>query len=322
MNFEWRPEHVAFRNQVAAFIDDRLPPDWERRSGLDVGGDYAIDFSRQFCPALAAEGLLVPHWPVEHGGSAVDIWHHWILNEEMFRVGEPRSYQYMSVNWAGPMLIRYGSEAQKEEVLPGIAAGEVFFCQGFSEPNAGSDLASLSTAAEPDGAGGFRINGQKIWTSAASFANYCVLLARTGGGSRGGISVFLVRMDTPGITVRVIKGLQGQRSFHEVFFDDVRVPATALLGEENKGWSVVTGILHNERIGIPRYILALRALDRAVEWLEARGRLTDMARARAAQARAMCEAARLQCYKVIDARVAEADARIAAGARAAGCHRA
>lgn len=301
MHFDWKPEHVAFRQRVAGFIGAHLPADWERSSGFDAGGDYTIDFARRFCPALARDNLLVPHWPVEYGGAGADIWHHWILNEEMFRVGEPRSYQYMSVNWAGPALIRYGSAAQKAEVLPRIAAGEIFFCQGFSEPNAGSDLAALRTTAEPDG-DGYRLNGQKIWTSAASFADYCVLLARTGAGGRGGISAFLMPMDTPGISVRIIKGLQGQRSLHEVFLDNVHLPSTALIGEENGGWTVMTGILHNERIGIPRYMLALDALDRAVAWLAARDRLDPVVLARAAQARATCEAARLQCYKVIDGR--------------------
>lgn len=301
MKFDWEPDHVAFRERVAGFIRSHVPADWEKLSGFDAGGDYTIAFAKQFCPALARHGLLVPHWPVEHGGAGADIWHHWILNEEMFRAGEPRSYQYMSVNWAGPALIRYGSEEQKADVLPRIAAGEIFFCQGFSEPNAGSDLASLRTTAERDGTG-YRINGQKIWTSAASFADYCVLLARTGGGGRDGISAFLMPMNTPGIEVRIIKGLQGQRSFHEVFLDDVRLPAEALIGEENGGWSVVTGILHNERIGIPRYMLALDALDRAVAWLGARDRLDAIVLARAAQARATCEAARLQCYKIIDGR--------------------
>lgn len=306
MEFSWEPEHDAFRARVAEFIATHLPLDWERVSGFDVGGDYSIAFARQFCPALAAAGLLVPHWPVEHGGSGVDIWHHWILNEEMFRVGEPRSYQYMSVNWAGPAIIAFGTDAQKAALLPRIAAGEMFFCQGFSEPAAGSDLVALRTRAVSDGQGGYRINGQKIWTSAASFADYCVLLARTGGPGHGGISVFLLPMDLPGITVRVIPGLQGQRSLHEVFLEDVVLPSSALLGLENQGWGVVTRILHNERIGIPRYMMALRALDRAADWLAERGRLSETAAGRAAQARAMCEAARLQCYKIIDARAKDA----------------
>jgi alkylation response protein AidB-like acyl-CoA dehydrogenase len=226
---------------------------------------------------------------------------HWILNEEMNYTGEPRGYQYMSVNWAGPALIRFGSDAQKAEHLGRISRGELFYCQGFSEPNAGSDLASLTTRAERTDHG-YVVRGQKIWTSAASFADYCVLLARTGPG-RKDISVLLTPMDSPGITVRVIAGFQGQRAFHEIFLDDVEVPASGLLGEENRGWDVVTAILHNERVGMPRYVLSLRGLDRAVGWLLGEGRFGQIEAVRAAEARAACEAVRLQCYRVIDGRV-------------------
>lgn len=304
MNFLWSSDHVAYRQRVRDFIATHLPSDWARASGCyDVGSPYVTDFARRFCPALAREGLLVPHWPRAHGGQDADAWHHWILNEEMLRAGEPRGYQYMSVNWAGPALIRFGSDDQKRAFLPRIAAGEMFFCQGFSEPEAGSDLAALRTRAVRDD-NGYRISGQKIWTSAASFADVCILLARTGGEGRDGISVFLVPMESPGITVRVIPGFQGVRAFHEIFFDDVPVPETALLGEENKGWSVVGAILHNERIGLPRYILSLLGLDAAIVWLQVRDRLDAIAQDRAESARAACEAARLQCYKVIAGRVA------------------
>jgi alkylation response protein AidB-like acyl-CoA dehydrogenase len=303
MDFSWTVEESNFRQRVRKFIEDRLPADWETLTeGLDVGSDYTVSFSRRFCPALAAEGLLVPHWPALYGGNDADAWHHWILNEEMIRFGEPRSYQYMSVNWAGPALMHFGSDVQKADILPRIANGTLFFCQGFSEPNAGSDLASLKTAARPDD-GGWIVSGQKIWTSAASFADYCILLARTGEPGRSGITVFLVPMDTPGIEVRVIKSMMGARALHEVFFHDVRISADAVLGEVNGGWNVVTRILHNERIGIPRYILTRRALDRAVDRLEQKGRLDQIVQAEAARARAACEAAQLQCYKIIDARV-------------------
>jgi alkylation response protein AidB-like acyl-CoA dehydrogenase len=303
MDFSWSAEEDAFRLRVRSFIESRLPPDWETLTeGLDVGADYTVAFSRHFCPALAAEGLLVPHWPAHHGGQDANAWHHWILNEEMIRFGEPRSYQYMSVNWAGPAIMQFGSEAQKAEFLPRIANGTLFFCQGFSEPNAGSDLASLTTSARRDG-DGWIISGQKIWTSAASFADYCILLARTGGPGRKGISIFLVPMSTPGIDVRIIKSMMGARALHEVFLEDVRVGGDALLGEVDGGWTVVSRILHNERIGIPRYILTRRALDRAVARLEQAGRFSAKVKAQAARARAACEAAQLQCYKVIDARV-------------------
>jgi alkylation response protein AidB-like acyl-CoA dehydrogenase len=303
MNFSWTGEQKAFRQRVRTFIDAHLPADWERLTeGLDVGSDYTVAFSRTFCPALARAGLLVPHWPAAYGGLDADAWHHWILNEEMIRSGEPRSYQYMSVNWAGPALMQFGTGAQKAELLPRIAAGTLVFCQGFSEPNAGSDLVSLKTAARADGAG-WRITGQKIWTSAASFADYCILLARTGDSGRKGITMFLVSMSSPGIQVRVIPSKMGARALHEVFFEDVRVGPEAVLGAVDEGWEVVGRILHNERIGIPRYIISLHALDRALAVLSRPGRMSDVAWLQAKRARAACEAARLQCYKVIDARV-------------------
>lgn len=303
MDFRWSAEQQRFRNHVRTFIEDRLPEDWERLTqGLDVGSEYTVQFSRTFCPELAREGLLVPHWPAEYGGADADAWRHWILNEEMIRHGEPRSYQYMSVNWAGPAIMSYGTPAQKEKFLNRISSGTVFFCQGFSEPSAGSDLSSLTTAAQRDG-NGWLITGQKIWTSAASFADYCIVLARTGGRGRRGITVFIVPMDTPGIEVRVIKSLVGGRALHEVFLDNVHVPDDAILGEVDGGWSVVTSVMHHERIGIPRYILTLRALRRAGEVLESEGRFDDRTRARYRHAKAACEAARLQCYRVIDARV-------------------
>jgi len=304
MNFDWSPEQLAFRQRVQSFLRANLPADWGRLSrSFDTGSDAVAAFARDFCPKLAAEGLLVPHWPVEYGGQGLDAWHHWILNEEMFAAGEPRSYQYMSVNWAGPAIIGFGTEAQKAEHLHRIAAGQVFYCQGFSEPNAGSDLPALQTRAERTEQG-FRINGSKIWTSAASFADYCVLLARTGGAGRRGITAFLLPMSSPGITVKVIKGLQGQRAFHEVFFDDVEAPGSTVLGEVDGGWGVVAAILHNERIGVPRYALTIRGLEHACALLDQEGRLdAPGVRAAAAVARAACEGARLQCYGVIDARV-------------------
>ena len=303
MNFEWTEEHGSFRKHVRDFINANLPADWGEKSlNFDTGSEYVTAFARDFCPALAAEGLLVPHWPKEYGGQDCDTWHHWILNEEMFAAGEPRGYQYMSVNWAGPAFIKFGTPAQQKAHLARIAGGELFYCQGFSEPDAGSDLPALKTRAERYN-DGYRINGQKIWTSAASFADYCILLARTSGERRRGITVFIVPMDTPGITVRVIPGLQGGRALHEVFFDDVDLPESAILGEVDRGWDVVGAILHNERIGAPRYTLTIRGLNHAMDILKAEGRLgSPEIRRDAVIARAACEAASLHCYGVIDDR--------------------
>ena len=304
MEFSWKPEHIAFRKRISDFLATHLPPDWEATTGLDNGSEAVNRFSRQFCPALAREGLLIPHWPVQYGGGGADAWHHWILNEEMWAAGEPRSYQYMSVNWVGPAIIKVGTDAQKAEHLPRITGGTVSYCQGFSEPNAGSDLAALQCKAVRTESG-YVITGQKIWTSNAGFADFCILLVRTGGPGRGGISVLIVPMTTPGITVRRIPSLQGQQALNEVFFDEAIVPHSAVLGEENQGWAVIGQILANERIGAPRYALTQRGLVRAVERLKQSGAWSEIPeiQSRAARCHAAIRSAQLQAYRVIDGRV-------------------
>ncbi|MDB5430074.1 MAG: acyl-CoA dehydrogenase [Caulobacter sp.] len=305
MEFAWTPEHRAFRQRLRDVLAANLPDNWPVVSnGYDNGSDASVAFSRKFCPILAEEGLLIPHWPKENGGGGLDAFHHWILGEEMWGVGEPRAYQYMSINWVGPAIIKFGTPEQQAEHLPRICGGTISYCQGFSEPGAGSDLAALRTRAEPTGDGRYIVNGQKIWTSAASFADACILLARTGAERHAGISMFIVPMDLPGITVRVIPGMQGERAMHEVFFDDVEVGPECLLGTENGGWKVATEVLANERIGVPRYALTWRGFNKALEHLRLDGRLENAAiRARAARCEAALKAARLAALGVINARI-------------------
>ncbi len=304
MEFSWSEKHADFRARLRAFLDKELPDDWLTVSqGYDNSSPGTAAFALKFCPKLMAEGLLIPHWPKEWGGDGADAWHHWMLGEEMWEVGEPRSYQYMGINWAGPAIFAFGTEKQISTHISRITAGDIYYCQGFSEPEAGSDLASLRTRAEPTETG-YVINGGKIWTSAASFADYCFLLARTGGAGKHGITQFLIPMSLPGITVCVVPGVQGVRSLHQVFFDNVEVSPDMILGEENKGWDVVRHILFNERMGSPGYTLVLKGLDQAVKLLKDRGlwKREDV-RARVAAVKSACEAARLITYKVIDDRV-------------------
>jgi len=174
----------------------------------------------------------------------------------------------MNLNWIGPSLLRYGTEAQISRYLPPIMAGQAIWCQGFSEPNSGSDFASLRTRAVLEG-DSYRINGQKIWTSYARLADTCFLLCRTSDDRKRGITILLVPMDTRGITVRQIPSLIGDGDIHEVFFDDVIVPIDSRFGEEGQAWEIITYSLTNERLGITRYHLAPRALDRAVQLLNA-----------------------------------------------------
>ena len=299
MNFNWDSEQEQFRSTVRAFLAEHLPADWEAQAH-GPGSKEQTAFSKKFCGELAKAGLLVPHWPKQWGGRDADPWTSFILAEEMWEAGEPRGGQYMNVNWIGPTLMRCATPEQQQRYIPLMARGQTIWCQGFSEPEAGSDLASLRTRADKDG-DQYRINGQKIWTSYAGDADTCFLLARTSPG-KNGISIFLLPMDTPGITVRQIPSIIGEGDIHEVFFDDVKLPASAMLGEEGKGWEVVRTALSLERVGIPRFALATRMLHRAVDRLKKVGRFNGAAVEQAARARAACESARLYSYSIVDQR--------------------
>jgi len=299
MDFNWDAEQQTFRSIVRDFLAANLPGDWESLAH-GPGSEVQTTFSKKFCGALAEAGLLVPHWPKRWGGREADPWTAFILAEEMWEAGEPRGGQYMNVNWIGPTLMRFGSDQQQARYIPPMARGETIWCQGFSEPEAGSDLASLRTRAEKQGTS-YRINGQKIWTSYAGHADTCFLLARTAPG-RDGISIFLVPMDTPGITVRQIPSLIGEGDIHEVFLDEVEVPGSALLGVEGQAWEISRAALSLERVGIPRFALAAKTLNRAVAAIERSGRFGHGAIEQAARARAACEAARLYSYSIVDQR--------------------
>ncbi|HET8934027.1 MAG TPA: acyl-CoA dehydrogenase family protein [Polyangiales bacterium] len=299
MDFTWNDKQTAFRATVRAFLEANLPSDWEELAH-GPGSPAQTKFCREFCAKLAQTGLLVPHWPARWGGRDADPWTAFTLAEEMWAVGEPRGGQYMNVNWIGPTLMRFGSEEQQERYIPPMARGQTLWCQGFSEPESGSDLASLRTEAKRDGSN-YVINGQKIWTSYAGDADTCYLLARTAPG-KNGISIFLVPMNTPGITVRDIPSIIGEGDIHEVFFDDAVVPESAMLGKEGDAWNIVRAALQLERVGIPRFVLATRMLERAVSALKRADRFDLGAQLRAARARAACEVAKLYSYQIIDQR--------------------
>ncbi|WP_373077705.1 acyl-CoA dehydrogenase family protein [Zhongshania sp.] len=299
MDFNWDSEQQRFRATVRAFLDANLPENWEHVAHGPASKEQTV-FAKTFCGNLADAGLLVPHWPAEWGGRDADPWIAFILAEEMWMAGEPRGGQYMNVNWIGPTLMVFGSEAQKQQYIPPMARGETLWCQGFSEPESGSDLASLRTKADKDG-NDYLINGQKIWTSYAGDADTCFCLARTSPG-KNGISIFLIPMDTPGITVRDIPSIIGEGDIHEVFFDNVRVPESARLGEEGQAWEIVGKALSLERVGIPRFALASTTLAKAVALLKNQDRFGVGAIEQAAKAHAACEAARLYSYSIIDKR--------------------
>jgi alkylation response protein AidB-like acyl-CoA dehydrogenase len=304
LDFDWSQEDVQHRKDIRDFLEQVLPDNWEEISQHGPGGDSQAAFSREFCGRMAEKGWLTQHWPGKYGGRDCEPWRHSIVGEEMWAIGEPRGSQYMNVNWIGPAIMEYGSEAQKELHLPKISAGDVLWCQGFSEPEAGSDLAALRTRAEKID-GNYVINGSKIWTSYCNHADFIFLLVRTDPDSsrHRGISVLLVPMNTPGIEVREIPSVVGERYFHEVFFSDVTVAEDVLLGEENNGWNVVNFALQCERVGAARYARAAVTLDQLAEVAAGRGMLDDpIVVDRLGEARALCEAARVLVYKVIDIR--------------------
>lgn len=300
MEFGWTSREDAVREKARAFLDANLPDNWKDTASLSPGSEAVTNFSREICPKLHDAGLLLSHWPVEHGGEGASAWEHFIIGEQLWEVGEPRGPQYYNVNWIGPTILEYGSPEQKEYHLGRIREGNVIWCQGFSEPGGGSDLAAIQTKAVRDG-DRYVVNGSKIWTSYARLAEFCILVARTGEGRRG-VSVFLLPMDRPGITVRPIDSVVGDGDLHEVFFDDVEVLASERLGPEDAGWDVIRYSLNFERVGIPRYALALRTLERAVAELAAMSAFDPAARQAAAQAYATCEGARMMAYEAVDQR--------------------
>jgi alkylation response protein AidB-like acyl-CoA dehydrogenase len=259
MRFTFTPEQEAFRAEVKAFLKDSLPADWE-------GADNAIDdeaygFGREFLKKLAPKHWIAPAWPKEYGGLELSHWDQVIYNEAMGYARAP-IVNTAAVGYLGPTVILYGSDEQKKQHLPGITSGEVVWCQGYSEPNSGSDLASLQTRAVKDG-DEYIINGQKIWTSQAHYADWMFVLARTDPDApkHRGISYFLMDMKTPGVSVRPLINMANGEGFNEVFFDNVRIPKSGLLGEENRGWYIATTTLDFERSSLTGTAQSQRTLE-------------------------------------------------------------
>ncbi|MGI8552821.1 MAG: acyl-CoA dehydrogenase family protein [Dehalococcoidia bacterium] len=254
MEFRDTPEEAAFRHEVGRFIKSNLPSNWgtpdaeEAFSGPEDPERAA--FIKQWTNALRQHGWVAPHWPVEYGGAGMSVTEQFIFNEEMAATRAPATGGF-GVTMIGPTLILYGTEEQKREHLPKITSGEVTWCQGYSEPGAGSDLASLQTRAIRDG-DDYVLNGQKIWSSGAHRANWMFMLARTDPDApkHRGISMLLVDMKTPGISVQPLINMAGDHLFNQEFFDNVRVPVQNRIGEENRGWYVGATLLDFERSNI------------------------------------------------------------------------
>jgi alkylation response protein AidB-like acyl-CoA dehydrogenase len=299
MDFSFTEDEERFRAELRAFLAAELPEWWR---GMFVDDPRAIPFTRAFCRKLAARGWLTMAWPREWGGAAASPWKQAILREEMWAHEEPRGPQYMNLNYIGPCIMRFGTEEQKHRFLPPMAAGEVIWTQGFSEPGAGSDLAAVATRAERRG-GRFVVSGQKTWNSYADApADWCFLLARTAAGARrrDGLSILLVDMRTAGITVRPIGSMAGPHELNEIFLDQVEVPADCLLGREGQGWEIATAGLAFERVGVARYARAGRVIALLTEQVRASGLAGDPdVRRKLAELRVRYEAARLLSYRAI-----------------------
>jgi alkylation response protein AidB-like acyl-CoA dehydrogenase len=242
-------DEMTFLAAVRAFLDDELRPEWCGVADSDARPDHRIAGLWQ--AALARKGWLTPAWPPEHGGCGWTPMQHHLFRTECARRRAPKT-SHISLGMVGPLICAFGSAAQQALYLPGILSGEDIWCQGFSEPGAGSDLASLRTAARREGET-YVVSGQKIWTSYAHRATRMFSLVRTdprAARPQAGISMLLIDMTLPGVTVRPIRTIDGGHHFNEVFLDEVRVPADCLLGTENKGWDYARFLLGHERTGI------------------------------------------------------------------------
>ena len=249
MNLELSPEEGAFRDEVRAFLDTALTPELraagQRTTSVFTDKRYSIEWQR----ILHAKGWVAPSWPKEYGGTGWNEMQRYIFARECARAGAP-GLAPMGLRMVAPAIMRFGTAEQKAHYLPRILSGEDYWCQGYSEPGSGSDLASLQLRATSDG-NDYILNGSKIWTTHAQWADriFCLVRTRADGKPQAGITFLLIDMKAPGISVKPIVTLAGEHEVNQVFFDDVRVPKANRLGEENQGWTVAKYLLEFERGG-------------------------------------------------------------------------
>jgi alkylation response protein AidB-like acyl-CoA dehydrogenase len=253
MDLAFGPEDLAFRDEVRGFITEAFDEDMRTRSALSKIGDVGREAQVRWFKRLAEKGWLAPDWPVEYGGTGWSDAQKYVFNMEMALAGTPTTSN-MGLRMCAPVIMAFGSDAQKARHLPKILSADVWWCQGYSEPGSGSDLASLSLKAERDG-DDYVLNGSKIWTTYAQYADWMFCLVRTSNEDRPqrGISFLLLDMKTPGITVRPLPTLDGpvdgEQEVNQVFFEDVRVPVANRIGEEGQGWTYAKYLLQFERGG-------------------------------------------------------------------------
>lgn len=264
IELELSPEELAFRDEVRAFINEKLTPELRRETARTTTVFAEKDVAMEWQAILHERGWAAPSWPVEFGGPGWSSTQKFIFNEECTRAGAPGLIP-LGLRMLAPVLFKYGTPEQQAEYLPKMLTGEHYWCQGYSEPGSGSDLASLKTRAERDG-DDYLVNGTKIWTTHAQFADhiFCLVKTKPDGKPQAGISFLLIDMATPGITVEPIITMAGDHEVNQVFFDNVRVPIANRLGAENDGWAVAKYLLEYERGGgaaATRSFVGLESLD-------------------------------------------------------------
>jgi alkylation response protein AidB-like acyl-CoA dehydrogenase len=258
MDIRLSEEDLSFQQEVKSFLDEAWDPALQARvSKISTMKEGMEEWQRR----LYKKGWMAPHWPAEHGGAEWSVTQNFIYNSERAAAGAPETISF-GVTMVASVILAYGSDEQKAKYLPRILKSEDWWCQGYSEPGAGSDLASLKTRADLEG-DEYVINGSKIWTTYAQYANWIFCLVRTdnSGRKQEGITFLLIDMNTPGITVRPIDTIDGFHHLNEVFFDNVRVPVENRIGEEGKGWTYAKSLLVHERLSIAEVANSVRALS-------------------------------------------------------------
>ena len=266
MDLNLTPEETKFRDALRTWLEANVPKDWGewREKPLEESFPYLRAWQRK----LYEGGWAAVSWPKEYGGRGATLMEQSLFWEEMARVEAPPMANSLGLGLIGPTIIAYGTDEQKKRFIPKILSAEEIWCQGFSEPNAGSDLAALQTEARLDG-DHYVVNGQKVWTSYGWIGNWCELVVRTDSSvpKHKGLSVLLIDMKSPGVEVRPLKQMTGESEFNEIFFRDVRVPVANLLGKVNDGWNVAVSTLMYERgsYGARLHLIFKRAITRLIE---------------------------------------------------------
>jgi len=303
MNYQFSKEQQQFRQEVKDFLERELPPDWmigQLHADEELESDEELAFSLSLRRKMAEKGWLSWWWPREYGGQGRSRTEYTILREEIGYYGAP-GFDNIGLPMVAPTLIFHGTDEQKSKHLPLLASGEATWCECFSEPDAGSDLASLTTRAVDHG-DYFVVDGQKCWASAGPHADWSICLFRTDpkAPKHKGISMFLVDLKTPGISRTPVRNLLGFPGWCDTFFDEVKVPRENMVGNQNQGWYVATTTLNNERNGITWLAVSRRSLDRLIKHVRERKPLAKnpLVRQKLAELAIEVEVARLFCYRI------------------------